>query len=330
MTVLVFCLHYIFHLISRGASLKMTEQLKYDKSILDSLPRGQGYTISVANSKGGVAKTTLSVMFAYLLAKRGLKTLLIDADKQGNATKTMFLTGANYSEDNTMPYMEKSFMEALIDGDLKDATVPIIENLDLIASAKDTEEYAEYVHTNLASQIDKDYFILDSIEGIRMDYDIIIIDCPPNHKEISRAASIASDYILVAFELTGRSLDGAEDFKKDLRDLKNTEGYELYMDILGVLPTMYKKRSKSENFILDYFNEDEFHPGTDIRKEYQKKDLFNTPLTEMERVKSYDISGIPNEELWDMWDKNTTDEFSDILYELIYRLIQKEIEKSGA
>lgn len=288
------------------------------KEVIADLPRRQGYVISIANSKGGVGKTTISNLVAYNLARLGIKTLVVDADKQGNATKTMLLTKRNVEGSDELKVIDKSLMQGLIDNNLEDAIVPIMPNLDLIPSGKDTKDFSRHLYLNISNDIDRDYFVHDSIRKVQFNYDIVIIDSPPNNEEVVRNISLASDYILVALQPSESSLTGAEDFYRDIAALKANELYNVKLDILGVLPSLVKRGSRIDNYILNFINHES--------EEFSEKDVFNNQLYFMERVKQFDVNGITDN---DSWDEYVHDKYLDLTIEVLERLLMKEEEKGG-
>src|SRR5687767_2933846 len=102
-------------------------------SILDYPRIGQNEAVpvwAVVNQKGGVGKTTTAVNLAALLASKGFRTLLVDADPQGNAT-----TGVGIEK----PSLETTLYEVLVDdAPVESAIVKTgFDGLDLLPSTLD-------------------------------------------------------------------------------------------------------------------------------------------------------------------------------------------------
>jgi len=162
-------------------------------------PTGQkGKVITVGNFKGGVTKTTTSMILAQGLSMRhARKVLIIDLDPQGSATT---LHGIN-------PHAEISADQTvlpLIEGTQSSLQFAIMktywDNLDLIPSATDLFN-AEFILPSKVDQEIKGYefwgVLREGIEPLLDTYDYVIIDTAPTLSYLTINALFASDSIIV-------------------------------------------------------------------------------------------------------------------------------------
>ncbi|MEY8295259.1 MULTISPECIES: ParA family protein [Limosilactobacillus] len=290
--------------------------------------------ILYGNMKGGVGKTTNSVMTAYQLAKLGYKTLVCDLDPQANATQLLRRTyGLQHDTDLQI---NKTMMVALTEENIKSAIVNIMDNLYLLPSSEDFKNYPDFLemkfmldkekiesgdNTTLQSEMSKvkeqriSYFA-QQLAKVRDEYDFVIIDVPPTLSIFTDSAIYATDFVIIVLQTQQRSLDGAETFFEYLQQMYNDYA-NIDFDILGVLAVLLKNNVGLDNQILK-----------DAEIDFGKDMLFNQIIRHMERLKRYDRTGIAEKGLtkYDMHDTRLHYIYNTLTQEIISRLKDKGVE----
>lgn len=190
-----------------------------------------GTVISVVNQKGGVGKTTTAVNLAAYLGKRSQKTLLIDADPQGNAT-----SGLGFAKKD----QEKTTYDVMING------LPLIEaiqstkyrNLSLCPANIDLTG----AEIELISVPEREKVLAEAVSSIRAQFDYILIDCPPSLGLMTVNALTASNSILIPIQAEYYALEGLEQLIGTYSLVKNSSNPEL--EVLGIVITMFDTRTQ--------------------------------------------------------------------------------------
>lgn len=178
-------------------------------------------TVSVINYKGGVGKTLLTANLAGELAWRKRKVLVIDLDPQASLTFS-FITPDTWEKSFAPSKTIKTWFESFDSGNPIPLASPIYApirirdllrekakgSLDIICSHLglinvDLELATKLGGANIA-QSKKNFITIhrrlaDGLLPIaqKNDYDVVLIDCPPNFNIVTKTAIVASDYILV-------------------------------------------------------------------------------------------------------------------------------------
>lgn len=204
-----------------------------------------GKIISIANQKGGVGKTTTSINLSTVLAKKNKKTLLIDADPQGNAT-----SGVGIDKE-----IELSVYDVLIDDTkIEEAILKTnIKNLDVCPSNIDLAG----AEVELVPMMSREQRLKEKLEEIKDKYDYIIIDCPPSLGLITLNAFTASNSVLIPVQCEYYALEGLGQLLNTINLVKKHLNKDL--EVEGALLTMFDSRTNLAkqvvNEVKKYFND---------------------------------------------------------------------------
>lgn len=197
--------------------------------------------ISIANQKGGVAKTTTSINLGTCLSVYGKKVLLIDMDPQAHTTIGLGIE-PNELEKTMLNVLEPNRSPSKLD--LDDVVIRMKEmgegNLYVAPSNIDFAS-AEY---KLIDQIGREDFLNIGIQNCKIDFDYVLIDCPPSLGILTINALKASNEVIIPIQPHYFALRGIEEFMETIKIVHQNLHHPLEIYVLVTIADTRNNISK--------------------------------------------------------------------------------------
>jgi len=225
--------------------------------------------IGIANQKGGVGKTTSAINLSASLATAEKRTLLIDSDAQGNATTGLGIDRASIQDANLYHSLigQKRLSNVIVHTQLPYLdVVPADQNL-------------IGVEVEFVEMEDRERRLKFLLKEISLQYDYIIIDCPPSLGFLTVNALVASDCLIVPLQCEYFAMEGLGNLMNTMKLIRSHLNPSLRLG--GILLTMFDSRNLLSHRVSE-----------DVKKHFGSK-VFNTVIPRNVRLSECPSYGLP-------------------------------------
>ena len=191
----------------------------------------------VFNQKGGVGKSTIAANLAAISAHQGLRTLLIDLDIQGNASRYLLGDTAHSEMPTVADYFDQTLSFSFRPAPPTDFIVETpFDGLHLMPASQRLDELLPKLESR-----HKIYKLREALQALGEDYDRIYIDTPPALNFYTRSALIGADGCLIPFDCDDFSRQALYALLQNVAEIRADHNPELA--VKGIVVNQFQPRA---------------------------------------------------------------------------------------
>lgn len=205
--------------------------------------------ISIAQNKGGTAKTTTTINLGAALKALGKRVFLIDLDPQANLSSGLGVDIFNLDKSMYQVFTDKKLSLEKIAQTSPEGLTVAPGHISMINLEMD-----------LVNQIGREWLLKKKLDALNDKYDYVLIDCPPSLGLVVTNALAASHAVIIPVQTQAYALYGVPQLMEMIEVVR--EDLNPNLEVLGVLLTFINRTRLSkevEEYVKDYFKEKVFN-----------------------------------------------------------------------
>lgn len=195
--------------------------------------------IAYCNQKGGVGKTTTAFHHTRAAARRGMRTLLVDLDPQGNLTKISTAEPVSPDQAGIAEVLstrdDATIREVIVRGVWEGVDVAPTPDYDVLAGVQ--QELIVFPHG-------REQRLREALQDVAGEYDLILIDCTPSLDLLTINALTAAHGVVVVAEAALFAVDGLAKVLNTINKVQHY--YNPALRVAGILVNKYDAASPEE------------------------------------------------------------------------------------